>query len=80
MDEIPVVSTSYPSHSTTTLNGVPLTPATAPAHAGDRNGQPFGRQRQGLRKRIGSALAGLAALLAKFGAVAEGAVRGVAQR
>src|SRR5580692_6815934 len=36
MDEIPVVSASYPSHSTTTLNGVPLTPATAPAHAGDR--------------------------------------------
>ncbi|HEV3323805.1 MAG TPA: site-2 protease family protein [Solirubrobacteraceae bacterium] len=72
MDEIPVVSATYPSHSTTTLNGVPLTPATAPAHAGDRDGQPFGRQRNGLRKRIGSAFAGLAALLAKFGAVLKG--------
>ena len=88
MDEIPVVSATYPSHSTTTLNGVPLTPATAtaPARAGDRDGQPFGRSRetlsgerprfgqprQGLRKRIGSALAGLAALAVKFGAVLKG--------
>jgi Zn-dependent protease len=72
MDEIPVVSASYPSHSTTTLNGVPLTPATAPAGAADRRDQPFGRPRQGLRKRIGSAFAGLAALLAKFGAVLKG--------
>jgi Zn-dependent protease len=32
------------------------------------DGEPFGRQRRGLRKRIGSAFAGLAALLAKFGA------------
>jgi Zn-dependent protease len=87
MDEIPVVSATYPSHSTTTLNGVPLTPATAPAHGGEQGGQPFGRSqetpafgerprfgqpRQGLRKRIGSAFAGLAALLAKFGAVLKG--------
>ena len=72
MDEIPVVSATYPSHSTTTLNGVPLTPATAPAHAGDGSGQPFGQQRKGLRKRIGSAFAGLVALLAKFGAVLKG--------
>ncbi|MGA2165138.1 MAG: site-2 protease family protein [Solirubrobacteraceae bacterium] len=89
MDEFPVVSASYPSHSTTTLNGVPLTPATAPAHAGHRGGQPpgqlgtpplspagdsqpFGKQRKGLRNRIGSAFAGLVALLAKFGAVLKG--------
>jgi Zn-dependent protease len=72
MDELPVVSASYPSHSTTTLNGVPMTPATVPAHAGEQGGQPFGRQRQGLRKRIGSAFAGLVALLAKFGAVLKG--------
>jgi Zn-dependent protease len=31
-------------------------------------GEPFGAQRRGLRKRIGSLLAGLAALAAKFGA------------
>ncbi len=89
MDELPVVSASYPSHSTTTLNGVPLTPATTPVHAGDRgsqtlgqlgtptlgaarDSQPFGRQRKGLRGRIGSAFAGLAALLAKFGVVLKG--------
>ena len=72
MDEIPVVSATYPSHSTTTLNGVPLTPATPPAHAGDRGGQPFRQQHKGLRKRIGSAFAGLVALLAKFGAVLKG--------
>ncbi len=68
MDETPVVSASYPTHSTTTLNGVPLTPATAPASGTTVDGQPFGRQRKGLRKRIGSGFAGLAALLAKFGA------------
>jgi hypothetical protein len=72
MDELPVVSASYPSHSTTTLNGVPLTPATAPAHAADPGSQPLGKQRKGLRSRIGSAFAGLAALLAKFGAVLKG--------
>jgi Zn-dependent protease len=72
MDEIPVVSASYPSHSTTTLNGVPLTPATTPARTADPGGQPFGQQRKGLRKRIGSAFPGLAALLAKFGAVLKG--------
>jgi Zn-dependent protease len=68
MDEIPVVSATYPSHSATALNGVPLTPATAPAHPADRGSQPFGRPRQRLRKRLGSAFAGLVALLAKFGA------------
>jgi Zn-dependent protease len=72
MDEIPIVSATYPSHSTTTLNGVPLTPAATPAHAVDRGGQPFGQQRKGLRKRIGSTVAGLVALLAKFGAVLKG--------
>ena len=72
MDEIPIVSATYPSHSTTTLNGVPLTPATTPASGVDRGGQPFGRQRGGLRKRIGSTVAGLVALLAKFGAVLKG--------
>jgi Zn-dependent protease len=68
VDETPVVSASYPTHSATTLNGVPLTPATTPTSAATVDGQPFGRQRKGLRKRIGSGFAGLAALLAKFGA------------
>ena len=36
------------------------------------DGQPFGTERRGLRKRIGSALAGLAALAAKFGTVLKG--------
>ena len=38
----------------------------APAGAAKLNGQPFGAERRGLRKRIGSALAGIAALAAKF--------------
>ncbi len=68
MDEIPAVSATYPSHSTTTLNGVPLTPAATPASTATVDGRPFGQQRRGLRKRLGSAFAGLVALLAKFGA------------
>jgi Zn-dependent protease len=52
-----------------TVNGVPLAHATAhPRGAATVEGEPFGTQRKGLRKRIGSAFAGLAALLAKFGA------------
>jgi Zn-dependent protease len=39
-----------------------------PAGAARLDGQPFGADRRGLRKRIGSVLAGIAALAAKFGA------------
>ncbi len=38
----------------------------APAGAAKLDGHPFGAERRGLRKRIGSALAGIAALAAKF--------------
>jgi Zn-dependent protease len=52
-----------------TVNGVPVShPAPGARSGATVEGEPFGTQRRGLRKRIGSALAGLAALLAKFGA------------
>jgi Zn-dependent protease len=72
---------SYPSHSaptlpatstpptapTSALSGPGFRPATeTPATAARLDGQPFGAERRGLRKRIGSALAGIAALAAKF--------------
>jgi Zn-dependent protease len=41
--------------------------AESPASAAKLDGQPFGAERRGLRKRIGSALAGIAAVAAKFG-------------
>jgi Zn-dependent protease len=70
---------TYPSHSTTTVNGVPVAHATAatagvlpaglsgahPGAAGE--GNPFGARRKGLRGRIGSILAGIAVVAAKFG-------------
>jgi Zn-dependent protease len=56
MDETPIVPATYPTHSAATIPAPMLPPAEA-----------FGRERKGLRKRIGSAFAGLAALLAKFG-------------
>jgi Zn-dependent protease len=57
------------AHAVTTVNGVPLAHATAVPHSTSTvEGEPFGAQRRGLRRRIGSAFAGLAALLAKFGA------------
>jgi Zn-dependent protease len=55
MDDSGVASPTYPTHT--------VTPVAPPAPA-----DAFGRQRRGLRRRIGSAFAGLAALLAKFGA------------
>jgi Zn-dependent protease len=66
---------TYPTRSPATLPGQPL-PASTPLAAAPLGatpgaakleGQPFGAERRGLRKRIGSALAGLAALAAKFG-------------
>ncbi|HTA05063.1 MAG TPA: site-2 protease family protein [Solirubrobacteraceae bacterium] len=60
------------------LPGAP--PPTAPAHSPGANENPFGEpsrtdsKAQGLRKRIGSALAALAALGAKFWAVIKGAL------
>ncbi len=57
------------AHAATTVNGVPLAHATPVTRSGATlEGKPFGAERRGLRKRIGSALAGLAALAAKFGA------------
>jgi Zn-dependent protease len=68
---------AYPSHGTT-VNGVPLAhtaalpgalhPAPPAALPGARaEGDPFGKQRKGLRGRIGSILAGIAVVAAKFG-------------
>jgi Zn-dependent protease len=64
MDETPLLPVTYPSHSPTPLPDGP----SAQHSAATVEGQPFGQQPRGLRKRIGSALAGLAALAAKFGA------------
>ncbi len=74
---------SYPSHATEpSALDLPPTPAPAftrpisepsgqvssSATGADRHGDPFGAERRGLRKRIGSALAAMAAVAAKFGA------------
>ncbi len=59
---------SGPPQATVTVNGVPLAHPAAPRSGTTIDGEPFGPQRHGLRKRIGSALAALAALAAKFGA------------
>jgi len=73
MDETAAVSatypagTTYPTHAVTTLNGVPLSPPGPAGGAAAAEDQPFGRPRGGLRKRIGSAIAAIGALLAKFG-------------
>jgi Zn-dependent protease len=76
MDEPPYPTRGiYPSHGTaavpvgaTSTATVPIRPAAdvAPG-AAKLEGQPFGAERRGLRKRIGSALAGIAAVAAKFG-------------
>jgi Zn-dependent protease len=83
MDETPIAPASYPplgtypSHRAPTLasgsaaaSAVPIAgpAAETPPSAAKLDGQPFGAERRGLRKRIGSALAGIAALAAKFGA------------
>ena len=71
--------TSYPSHAAEpAAMDLPPTPASAfadpgaptptPAPRADASGSPFGEERRGLRKRIGSALAAIAAVAAKFGA------------
>jgi Zn-dependent protease len=77
MDETPVAPASYPSLRAPALsagsptgNAAPIVGPTAdgPSPAAKLAGQPFGAERRGLRKRIGSALAGIAAVAAKFGA------------
>jgi len=83
MDEGPITPApypplgAYPSQRVPALSagapGGPAAPVAAPAtdvppSAAKLDGQPFGAERRGLRKRIGSALAGIAALAAKFGA------------
>jgi Zn-dependent protease len=82
MDETPITPPSYPqlgaypsqrapALATGSPAGaaVPIAGSTAdtPPGAAKLDGQPFGAERRGLRKRIGSALAGIAALAAKFG-------------
>jgi Zn-dependent protease len=81
MDEPPIAPASYPplgaypSHRGPALSAgspagatVPLVgpAADAPSGTAKLDGQPFGAERRGLRKRVGSALAGIAALAAKF--------------
>lgn len=57
------------THPTATLNGVPLVAHPAPTTRSTGAGsEPFGTERRGLRKRIGSVFAAIAALAAKFGA------------
>ncbi|HEY2766635.1 MAG TPA: site-2 protease family protein [Solirubrobacteraceae bacterium] len=82
MDENPIVpapyplGASYPSHATApaaATPGVVLThPAAQPPPTAQLESQPFGAKRRGLRKRLGSILAGVLALVAKFGAVLKG--------
>jgi Zn-dependent protease len=82
IDDIPLTpAASYPTRGATALPEqlAPALPqpehslgahtASAPQSAAHVDGQPFGAERRGLRKRIGSALAGLVALAAKFGTV-----------
>ena len=62
-----VPASVLPAVATATAT-VPARPATDDQHgAAKLEGQPFGAERRGLRKRIGSALAGIAAVAAKFG-------------
>jgi Zn-dependent protease len=77
MDELPIPAPAYPTYPThgSTLPATVSLPGSAPLDAGAApqgsatlEGEPFGVQRRGLRKRIGSVLAGIAALAAKFGA------------
>jgi Zn-dependent protease len=80
MDENPVVPFAYPSlgglptHSST-LPAAAALPGSVPLEAGTSaprasatvEGEPFGAQRPGLRKRLGGIAAGGVAVLAKFG-------------
>ncbi|HUN79822.1 MAG TPA: site-2 protease family protein [Solirubrobacteraceae bacterium] len=79
MDDTPIApAATYPTHSATghldpttrqPLAGTPLPGHVAPQEGrAQLEGQPFGGERRGVFKRIGSALAGLGALAAKFGA------------
>jgi Zn-dependent protease len=80
MDEPPILPPYptrglYPSRGTGAVPAGATSTATVPVHAAadaapgaaKLEGQPFGAERRGLRKRIGSALAGIAAVAAKFG-------------
>jgi Zn-dependent protease len=63
--ELPVVSESPLGASISHAIAEPGTPVAGGPHPGE---EPFGRPARTLRKRIGSALAGIAALAAKFAA------------
>jgi Zn-dependent protease len=64
MDDTP--THTYPTHSVAPLATPPL-PATAPPGQAPSAADAFGRRRRGRGGRVGSALAGLGLLLAKFG-------------
>ncbi len=73
MDETPIAPSTYPTHSPALLPAASAAVAPAAAAPALRSGatlegEPFGARRRGLRKRIGSVLAGILALGAKFGA------------
>jgi Zn-dependent protease len=74
MDEIPIAATTYPTYRTPALGGPVLDGPPGLNGAAEQqggatiDGEPFGKPRRGLHKRIGSALAGVVALVAKFGA------------
>jgi Zn-dependent protease len=70
MDDPGFAPTSYPTHSAYPAHSAAATTGAAPTVAAPppQPTEAFGRRRRGLRGRIGSAFAGLVALLAKFGA------------
>src|SRR5579872_2860018 len=69
--ELPVVGETPLVGSTS--QAIPV-PAGSTASAGDAGEAAFGRPSRTLRKRVGSALAGIAALAAKFGAYLKAGV------
>jgi Zn-dependent protease len=71
--EIPWVPPSPPSPSSADHGLPPAPPASSyPSHTHLQQQDAFGEQRSSLRKRLGGALAGVLALLAKFGAALKG--------
>jgi Zn-dependent protease len=71
--ELPVVSES-PFGGTAVATHALAAPAVPGASAGHPSEGPFGEPRRSLRKRLGSALAGIGAIAAKFAAYVKSAV------
>jgi Zn-dependent protease len=61
-----IPASAIPAVATAAAAEPPRPAADGPPGAARLEGQPFGAERRGLRKRIGSALAGIAAVAAKF--------------